>query len=63
VRTLGGGALRELGRTFRGDRAGVARAAAIVVGLGVTTAGYLVGALSARPTPVAATGPADRVEP
>ena len=63
LRTLGGGVLRELGRALRGDRAGVARAAAIVVGLGVTTAGYLVGAVSARPTQIATTGPVDPVEP
>jgi hypothetical protein len=55
--------LRELARSFRGDRAGVARAAAIVVGLGVTTAGYVVGLLSPRPTPYAKTGPAGSTEP
>ena len=63
VKTLGGGVLRELARSFRGDRAGVARAAAIVVGLGVTTAGYIVGLLSPRPTPYATTGPAGPIEP
>ena len=63
VRTLGGGVLRELGHAVRGDRAGIGRAAAIVVGLAVTTAGYLVGALAARPTPVAAGEPAGPVKP
>jgi glycosyltransferase involved in cell wall biosynthesis len=63
VRTLGGGVLRELGRAIRGDRAGLARASAIVVGLAVTTAGYVVGAVSARPTPFPTTDTAGPVKP
>jgi glucosyl-dolichyl phosphate glucuronosyltransferase len=63
VRTLGGGVLRELGRAIRGDRAGLGRAFAIVVGLAVTTAGYVVGAVSARPTPFPTTDTAGPVKP
>ena len=63
VRTLGGGVLRELGRGIRGDGAGFARAAAIVIGLAVTTAGYVVGAVSAPSTPIVTPDPADPVEP
>ncbi|MGI9125966.1 MAG: glycosyltransferase family 2 protein [Mycobacterium sp.] len=39
--TLPIGVLRNLGRVFRGDVAGLGRAAAIVIGLTYTTAGYL----------------------
>ena len=39
------GVLRAIGSFFRGDRAGLARAAAIAGGLGYTAAGYLVGRL------------------
>lgn len=63
TRTLGRGVLRELGGAVRGDRAGFARASVIVVGLAVTTAGYVVGAVSARPTPLPATDPVRSVEP
>jgi glycosyltransferase involved in cell wall biosynthesis len=49
VRTLGGGVLRELGRATRGDWAAARRAAAIVAGLAITTAGYVVGRVAARP--------------
>jgi glycosyltransferase involved in cell wall biosynthesis len=49
VRTLGGGVLSELGRAIRGDRASLARAGAIVAGLAITTAGYVVGRVAARP--------------
>ncbi len=41
--TLPAGAVRNLGAALRGDRAGLGRAAAIVAGLVVTTAGYLTG--------------------
>jgi glucosyl-dolichyl phosphate glucuronosyltransferase len=63
VRTLGGGVLRELGSAIRGERAGFARASAIVAGLAITTAGYVVGAISARPTPIVTRDPAGPVEP
>jgi glycosyltransferase involved in cell wall biosynthesis len=63
VRTLGGGVLREVGRAIRGDRASLARAFAIVIGLAVTTAGYIVGAVSAQPTPVPTSEPASPVKP
>ena len=44
--TLPMGVLRGLGRGVRGDRAGVQRAAVIVIGLAYTTAGYVVGVVS-----------------
>jgi GT2 family glycosyltransferase len=51
------GVARGLGDALRGDLPGAGRAAAIVVGLGVTAAGYLVGrtlqALSGAPLPPA----------
>lgn len=56
VRTLGGGVLNELGRAIRGDRAALGRAGAIVAGLLITTAGYVVGRVAARP--LATGGPA-----
>jgi GT2 family glycosyltransferase len=46
--TLPVGVLRNLGLALRGDRAGVARAVVILVGLAYTTAGYLVGTVSRR---------------
>jgi glycosyltransferase involved in cell wall biosynthesis len=49
VRTLGGGVLRELGRAIRGDAAAVGRAGAMVAGLAITTAGYVVGRVAAKP--------------
>jgi glycosyltransferase involved in cell wall biosynthesis len=50
VRTLGGGFLRNLADTVRGaGLAGPRRAGAIVLGLLATTAGYVVGRVSARP--------------
>lgn len=49
VRTLGGGVLNELWRAVRGDRASFGRAGAMVAGLAITTAGYLVGRVAARP--------------
>lgn len=50
VRTLGGGVARNLADVVRGrSLAGVRRAVAIVFGLVVTTAGYAVGRVSARP--------------
>jgi glycosyltransferase involved in cell wall biosynthesis len=63
VKVLGRAILAELGRAIRGDRAGVARASAIVLGLAITTVGYVVGAVSARPMPLAATDPAASPEP
>jgi glycosyltransferase involved in cell wall biosynthesis len=62
VRTLGRAVLAELGRASRGDRAGIGRALAIVVGLAITTAGYAVGAVSARPVPLATKDRAGSVE-
>ena len=49
LRTLPRGVLRGLRDGLRGDLAGFGRAAAIVVGLTITTAGYLRGRLAARP--------------
>ncbi|WP_059015478.1 glycosyltransferase family 2 protein [Mycobacterium sp. M26] len=46
--TLPAGVLRGIGDTFRGQGAGLLRAAAIVIGLGYTTVGYLVGTASGR---------------
>lgn len=52
-RTLPAGIAQGLqAAVCRGDLAGLARAAAIVVGLGVTVAGYLVGQLSGRVRPL-----------
>jgi GT2 family glycosyltransferase len=49
LRTLPKGVLRGVADTLVGrDRAGLARAAAIVAGLFITTAGYLVGQLSPK---------------
>jgi glycosyltransferase involved in cell wall biosynthesis len=48
VRTLTTGVWRGLADASQGDRAGLARAAAIVSGLAITTAGYLLGLLSIR---------------
>ncbi len=42
------GVARGIGDTFRGQAAGLLRAAAIVIGLGYTTFGYLVGTASGR---------------
>ena len=53
VRTLGGGVLSELGRAIRGDRTAIGRAGAMVAGLAITTAGYVVGRIAARPTTAA----------
>ena len=49
--TLPRGMLRGLRDGLRGDAGGLARAAMIVVGLLVTTAGYLLGRSSFRPAP------------
>jgi GT2 family glycosyltransferase len=46
ARTLPAGVWRGLNDARRGDRAGLARAAAIVAGLAITTAGYARGRLS-----------------
>jgi GT2 family glycosyltransferase len=48
TRTLPSAALEHLGAAVRGDVAGVARAGAIVAGLALTAAGYLVGLLRLR---------------
>jgi len=54
LRTLPTGIGRGLQAALRqGDMAGIARGAAIVAGLGVTAAGYAVGNLSLRTTPIA----------
>lgn len=51
VRTLGGGMARNVGSVVRGSGlAGLRRAAAIALGLAATTAGYVVGRVSVRPT-------------
>ena len=47
-RTLPLGVLAGLRATRRGDPHGVARSAAIVAGLGVTTAGFIIGRLASR---------------
>jgi hypothetical protein len=43
VKTLPGGVVEAVTQQFRGDVAGLARACAIVAGLAITSAGYLVG--------------------
>lgn len=50
TRTLPAGVLRGLRDALRGDLAGVARAAAIVIGLVTTTAGYVIGSVRAPGT-------------
>ena len=53
VRTLGAGAARNLAETARGRGfGGVRRAAVILLGLVSTSAGYVVGRISARPSGV-----------
>jgi glucosyl-dolichyl phosphate glucuronosyltransferase len=65
MRTLPRGVARGIAQTAKGDAAGLARAAAIVVGLGITAGGYAMGRLSVttaarrrgwRPVDGAATG-------
>jgi hypothetical protein len=54
ARTIPVGVLRSLRAVLSGDRAGLARAAALVVGLWITTLGFLVGRVrypSTGPTP------------
>jgi glycosyltransferase involved in cell wall biosynthesis len=63
ARTLGRAVLAELGAGVRGNGTGFARAAAIVAGLAITTVGYVVGARSARITPLPTPDPAGSVEP
>jgi cellulose synthase/poly-beta-1,6-N-acetylglucosamine synthase-like glycosyltransferase len=63
ARTLGRAVLAELGSALRGNAAGLSRATAIVAGLAITTAGYLVGAVSARVTTLPTHDPAESVEP
>jgi glycosyltransferase involved in cell wall biosynthesis len=48
TRTLPKGVARNLGAAIRGDLWGVTRAAAIVIGLSATVAGYAVGSISLR---------------
>jgi Predicted glycosyltransferases len=48
LKTLPLGALRNVGQALRGDLAGLARAAAIVIGLAWTTWGYAVGTARLR---------------
>ncbi len=50
MRTLPTGVGRGLAEALRGDRFGVARSGAIVAGLMITAAGYLVGLISTRLT-------------
>jgi glycosyltransferase involved in cell wall biosynthesis len=49
ARTLPGGILRGVRDAARGDLAGIARAAAILAGLALTTAGYARGRVGAEP--------------
>jgi len=46
--TLPAGVFRGIGGAFRGQAAGLLRAAAIVIGLGYTTAGYVIGSAAGR---------------
>jgi hypothetical protein len=64
MRVLPRGVLRGLADAITGDVAGLARAAAIVAGLGVTAAGYAMGAVSQRgdPRPLMHPQPGSRVE-
>lgn len=48
LRTLPSGVLRGLVQALRGESAGLGRAAAIIAGLALTSAGYARGALAAR---------------
>jgi hypothetical protein len=48
AKTLPKGVARDLGAAIRGDVSGAARAAAIVIGLAATVAGYAVGSISLR---------------
>ena len=43
MKTLPAGVIQGLKDAFKGDLSGLARASAIVTGLAMTTAGYLVG--------------------
>jgi glucosyl-dolichyl phosphate glucuronosyltransferase len=63
VKTLGRAVLAQLRQVSRGDRAAIGRGLAIMLGLAITTAGYLVGTLSVRTSPVAATDQPDPAEP
>jgi len=51
TRTLPLGVARGVADLFRGDPAGLGRAGAIIIGLGVTTAGYLKSRLDRAPQP------------
>jgi glucosyl-dolichyl phosphate glucuronosyltransferase len=62
VQTLGRALFAALGLAIRGDRAAVQRALAIIAGLAITTAGYVVGTVSARPISAVATEPAGSIE-
>ncbi len=64
--TLPAGVARNVRAFLGGDRAGLARAAAIVAGLGFTGAGYVAGRLAARAKPEAAanlTAPVSQATP
>ena len=63
VRTLGGAVLTALGRVVQGDRAALGRALAIIAGLAITTAGYVVGTVFARTNRPPASDPAGSLEP
>ena len=56
-RTLPAGIVRNLAQAVRGEPAGLARAAAITVGLGATALGYLTTGVRASRTPAAAPAP------
>jgi glycosyltransferase involved in cell wall biosynthesis len=62
VQTLGRALFAALGMAIRGDRAALERAVAIIAGLAITTAGYVVGTVSARPISAVATEPAGSIE-
>jgi phage shock protein PspC (stress-responsive transcriptional regulator) len=46
--TLPAGVFRGIADAFRGEPVGLLRAAAIVIGLGYTTAGYIIGSAAGR---------------
>ena len=48
TRTLPAGVLRGVGEALRGDLGGLRRAAAIIAGLAITTAGFVRGTIARR---------------
>jgi GT2 family glycosyltransferase len=54
TRTLPRGVYHELREALCGDLSGITRVAVMIVGLTITTAGYITGVLSRAPTPVCA---------